>query len=84
MSADLHKFGFGPKQSSVILYKTRELRKYQVRYSYFVLERKNQKKKTQTYVFQFYAFSDWTGGIYASPSLTGSRSGTKRFILKFV
>lgn len=52
ISADIHKFGFGPKNASTILYRTRELRKY-----------------------QFFAYADWSGGIYASPSITGSRAG---------
>jgi len=52
ISADIHKFGFGPKNASTILYRSRDLRKY-----------------------QFYAYADWSGGIYSSPSITGSRSG---------
>jgi sphinganine-1-phosphate aldolase len=52
MSADTHKFGFGPKGTSVILYRNQKLRRYQV-----------------------YQILDWPGGIYASPSMTGSRSG---------
>jgi hypothetical protein len=52
ISADIHKFGFGPKNASTILYRSRELRKY-----------------------QFFAYADWSGGIYASPSITGSRAG---------
>jgi sphinganine-1-phosphate aldolase len=52
MSADTHKFGFGPKGTSVILYRNPRLRHYQL-----------------------YHIPDWPGGIYASPSMTGSRSG---------
>jgi sphinganine-1-phosphate aldolase len=52
MSADTHKFGFGPKGTSVILYRNQKLRRYQI-----------------------YQIPDWSGGIYASPSMTGSRSG---------
>jgi glutamate/tyrosine decarboxylase-like PLP-dependent enzyme len=52
MSADTHKFGFGPKGTSVILYRNQKMRRYQV-----------------------YQIPDWPGGIYASPSMTGSRSG---------
>ncbi|EKX36578.1 hypothetical protein GUITHDRAFT_97529 [Guillardia theta CCMP2712] len=52
LSADTHKYGFAPKGSSVILYRTHELRH-----------------------FQYFVAADWTGGIYATPSLAGSRSG---------
>jgi len=52
ISCDTHKYGFAPKGSSVVLYKTKELRSYQ----YFVAP-------------------DWTGGIYASPTIAGSRPG---------
>jgi glutamate/tyrosine decarboxylase-like PLP-dependent enzyme len=52
MSADTHKYGFGPKGTSVILYRNQKLRRYQI-----------------------YQIPDWPGGVYASPSMTGSRSG---------
>ncbi|ELR23230.1 sphinganine1-phosphate aldolase BST1, putative [Acanthamoeba castellanii str. Neff] len=52
ISCDTHKYGYAPKGSSVVMYKTKELRSYQ----YFVA-------------------SDWTGGIYASPTIAGSRPG---------
>jgi sphinganine-1-phosphate aldolase len=52
MSADTHKFGFGLKGTSVVLYRHKKLRHYQL-----------------------FQIPDWPGGIYASPSMTGSRSG---------
>ncbi|CAG8662028.1 22077_t:CDS:2 [Cetraspora pellucida] len=52
ISCDTHKYGFAPKGSSVIMYRTKALRRY-----------------------QYFFAPDWTGGIYASPSLAGSRSG---------
>ncbi|KAJ3101499.1 hypothetical protein HDU97_001314 [Phlyctochytrium planicorne] len=52
ISADTHKYGFAPKGSSVIMYRTKELRNYQ----YFVT-------------------TEWPGGVYASPSIAGSRPG---------
>lgn len=52
LSADLHKYGFGPKGAAVLLYKDPEYRKY-----------------------QFYSTTHWSGGLYTSPSMTGSRSG---------
>lgn len=52
MSADTHKYGYAPKGSSVVLYRGRELRRY-----------------------QYYVTSDWSGGLYVSPTLAGSRPG---------
>ncbi|KAI3634617.1 hypothetical protein MIR68_006998 [Amoeboaphelidium protococcarum] len=52
ISCDTHKFGFAPKGSSVIMYRSAEVRKY-----------------------QYFVFPEWSGGIYASPSIAGSRSG---------
>lgn len=52
LSVDLHKYGYAPKGSSVLLYKTHALRRY-----------------------QFYVHTDWAGGIYASPTLMGTRPG---------
>lgn len=52
MSMDTHKYGYGPKGGSVILYRDKELFKKQM----FVKE-------------------DWSGGIYATSNLTGSRNG---------
>jgi len=52
MSSDTHKFGFGLKGTSVVLYRNKALRRY-----------------------QFFQVPDWPGGIYASPSMAGSRSG---------
>ncbi|HSJ52345.1 MAG TPA: aspartate aminotransferase family protein, partial [Anaerolineae bacterium] len=52
LSADLHKYGYAAKGASVILYRTRELRR-----------------------FQFFIYTDWPGGIYPSPALSGTRPG---------
>ncbi|PUU74653.1 pyridoxal phosphate-dependent transferase [Tuber borchii] len=53
VSCDTHKYGFAPKGSSVVLFRTKKLRSY----GYFVS-------------------ATWPGGIYASPSLAGSRAGS--------
>lgn len=53
ISCDTHKYGFAPKGSSVIMYRSSDLRRYQ----YFVM-------------------TDWTGGVYASPTFAGSRPGS--------
>jgi sphinganine-1-phosphate aldolase len=52
MSADIHKYGFTPKGASVVLYRSSELRQ-----------------------FQIFAYTDWPGGIYATPNVSGSRPG---------
>ncbi len=52
LSADTHKYGFGLKGTSVLLYRTPELRRLQ----YFIVP-------------------DWSGGLYTSPGMSGSRSG---------
>lgn len=52
ISCDTHKYGFGPKGESVLLFHSKDLR----RYMYFVAP-------------------DWNGGIYASPTVNGSRPG---------
>lgn len=52
ISCDTHKYGFAPKGSSIIMYRTPELRQC-----------------------QYYVSSSWTGGMYGSPTLAGSRPG---------
>lgn len=52
ISCDTHKYGFAPKGSSIVMYRTPELRKC-----------------------QYYVLSSWTGGMYGSPTLAGSRPG---------
>jgi sphinganine-1-phosphate aldolase len=52
ISADIHKYGYASKGSSVTIYRTHELRK-----------------------FQYFVHSDWPGGLYASPTMLGTRSG---------
>jgi len=52
ISADIHKYGYAAKGASVVLYRSKELRRR-----------------------QFFVYSNWPGGIYASPSMTGTRAG---------
>ncbi|OCF45133.1 sphinganine-1-phosphate aldolase [Kwoniella heveanensis CBS 569] len=53
ISCDTHKYAFCPKGSSVIMYRSADLRRY-----------------------QYYIMTDWAGGVYASPSMAGSRPGS--------
>jgi sphinganine-1-phosphate aldolase len=52
ISCDTHKFGYGAKGTSVLLWRDPGLRDR-----------------------QFYASTDWTGGLYFSPTFAGSRPG---------
>jgi glutamate/tyrosine decarboxylase-like PLP-dependent enzyme len=52
ISADLHKFGYGGKGASVLLWRSMELMRH-----------------------QFFIAPDFPGGIYASPTLLGTRPG---------
>ncbi|KAK0533854.1 Dihydrosphingosine phosphate lyase [Tilletia horrida] len=53
ISCDTHKYGFAPKGSSVVMYRSAELRRH-----------------------QYYVQADWSGGVYASPTIAGSRPGS--------
>lgn len=52
ISVDTHKYGFAPKGNSVVLYRSRALRRY-----------------------QYFVYPEWSGGVYGSPSMAGSRPG---------
>ena len=52
MSADIHKYGYAAKGASLVVYRTRDLRRH-----------------------QYFVYADWPGGLYGSPSMTGTRPG---------
>ncbi len=52
ISCDTHKYGYALKGTSVVLYRNKNLLRY-----------------------QFFSKADWPGGLYASPTVQGSRSG---------
>lgn len=52
ISADIHKYGYAAKGASVLLHRTRALRKNQI-----------------------FAYGDWPGGLFGSPSVLGTRPG---------
>eukprot|EP00039_Didymoeca_costata_P023937 m.8756 g.8756 ORF g.8756 m.8756 type:complete len:540 (+) comp3951_c1_seq1:260-1879(+) len=52
ISMDAHKYGFTAKGASCVLYRSRDLRR-----------------------FQFYSYIGWTGGLFVSPSMLGTRGG---------
>ena len=51
ISCDIHKYAYAPKGSSVLMWRSRELRK-----------------------FQYSVCTDWEGGLYATPTISGSRN----------
>ncbi|KAJ1446813.1 pyridoxal phosphate-dependent transferase [Pelagophyceae sp. CCMP2097] len=53
MSVDTHKYGYAPKGSSVVLYRSPSFRKH-----------------------QYFCYPAWTGGLYVTPTIAGSRSGS--------
>lgn len=52
ISCDTHKYGYAPKGTSTILYRSSEYLHY-----------------------QYFSVTEWPGGIYATPTLAGSRAG---------
>ena len=52
MSADTHKYGYAAKGTSVVLYRSKELRQE-----------------------QYFCYPHWTGGMYSTPTIAGSRPG---------
>lgn len=52
ISCDTHKYGYAPKGTSVLIYRSPELLHH-----------------------QYFCVSEWPGGIYATPTLAGSRAG---------
>lgn len=52
ISADLHKYGFASKGVSTVIYKNKDIRK-----------------------FQYFAYENWPGGLFASPTALGTRPG---------
>eukprot|EP00736_Rhodelphis_marinus_P012278 Rmarinus@m.19590 len=52
ISCDQHKYGFTPKGSSMVMYRTNDLRRK-----------------------MYFQATDWPGGVYASPTIAGSRPG---------
>ncbi|CAD5228818.1 unnamed protein product [Bursaphelenchus okinawaensis] len=52
ISCDTHKYGYCPKGSSTIIYRSTEYLHH-----------------------QYFSITDWPGGIYATPTLAGSRAG---------
>lgn len=52
ISADIHKYGYGAKGTSVVLFRNSMYRKK-----------------------MYFVYTEWPGGLYASPTITGTRPG---------
>ncbi|KAK6930789.1 Pyridoxal phosphate-dependent decarboxylase [Dillenia turbinata] len=64
ISADVHKYGLAPKGTSIVLYRNHEIRKHQ-----FVA--------VLSFLFDMYDIvTEWSGGLYVSPTIAGSRPGS--------
>ncbi|KAL0357745.1 UNVERIFIED_CONTAM: Sphingosine-1-phosphate lyase [Sesamum calycinum] len=68
ISVDVHKYGLAPKGTSVVLYRDHEIRKHQFVAGEFSL--------LNFHAFLiFKAFTEWTGGLYISPTIAGKPGG---------
>ncbi|KAL0364344.1 UNVERIFIED_CONTAM: Sphingosine-1-phosphate lyase [Sesamum angustifolium] len=61
ISVDVHKYGLAPKGTSVVLYRDHEIRKTHVSFC--------------SHKYVFLSVTEWTGGLYISPTIAGSRPG---------
>ncbi|KAK4413144.1 Sphingosine-1-phosphate lyase [Sesamum alatum] len=67
MSVDVHKYGLAPKGTSVVLYRDHEIRKTHVSFcSHNIFVHFPSVNNSVT---------EWTGGLYISPTIAGSRPG---------
>ncbi|MCO5588392.1 hypothetical protein L7F22_042347 [Adiantum nelumboides] len=65
ISVDIHKYGLGPKGTSVVLYRSHDIRQVPSMSHILVVEVSKVEKN----------LTEWSGGLYISPSMAGSRSG---------
>uniref|UniRef100_M1BR59 Sphingosine-1-phosphate lyase n=1 Tax=Solanum tuberosum TaxID=4113 RepID=M1BR59_SOLTU len=77
ISVDVHKYGLAPKGTSVVLYRNREIRKKKKLYSLYLQKRGNHSYEVlMTYIPCIHMIvTEWTGGLYVSPTIAGSRAG---------
>src|SRR5262249_26128045 len=85
MSCDTHKYGYGPKGLSVVLFRNRALRRCESKYYLCRLKSVVVFIVISYWVVIFFFFrcvrhmyfvtSDWQGGVYCSSGASGSRPG---------
>ncbi|GJN37773.1 hypothetical protein PR202_gb26761 [Eleusine coracana subsp. coracana] len=64
ISSDVHKYGLAPKGTSVVLYRNHEIRKSS-----------SKLNSALSCHFPVCSVTEWTGGLYVSPTIAGSRPG---------
>ncbi|KAG7135504.1 Sphingosine-1-phosphate lyase like protein [Verticillium longisporum] len=77
ISCDTHKYGFAPKGNSTVLYRTAALRNCDT-HKYGFAPKGNSTVLYRTAAlrkYQYYVSPDWSGGVYGSPGMAGSRPG---------
>ncbi|BAD45497.1 putative sphingosine-1-phosphate lyase [Oryza sativa Japonica Group] len=74
ISTDVHKYGLAPKGTSIVLYKNHEIRKisWLSLHNYYSL---TDMIMLQNCTKMFKQVTEWTGGLYVSPTIAGSRPG---------
>ncbi|XP_075504687.1 sphingosine-1-phosphate lyase isoform X1 [Primulina tabacum] len=87
MSVDVHKYGLAPKGTSVILYRNHDIRKHQFVAGKLISYRTSVFSSSDSCVPSAYLLicthvllhqhlvTEWTGGLYVSPTIAGSRPG---------
>ncbi|KAG6783101.1 hypothetical protein POTOM_012536 [Populus tomentosa] len=89
ISADVHKYGLAPKGTSVVLYRNHDIRKVKTIVLSVTLgisdvclsisnldpELAVQMLMKDNIQHQFVAVTEWSGGLYVSPTIAGSRPG---------
>ncbi|KAG1331448.1 Sphingosine-1-phosphate lyase [Cocos nucifera] len=74
ISIDVHKYGLGPKGTSIVLYRNHELRKEHIDFSSILTLLIDCPTSTVIYTI-LYCVTEWSGGLYVSPTIAGSRPG---------
>ncbi|PON54957.1 Pyridoxal phosphate-dependent decarboxylase [Trema orientale] len=86
-SVDVHKYGLAPKGTSVVLYRNHDIRKHQFvagkllcsNSDFMVFDFKSANKFILVLPFfltlNALALTEWSGGLYVSPTMAGSRPG---------
>ncbi|KAF7836805.1 sphingosine-1-phosphate lyase [Senna tora] len=72
ISVDVHKYGLAPKGTSIVLYRNHEIRKvFQYANADLAHLRRTGKRDKKRRI----EVTEWSGGLYVSPTIAGSRPG---------
>ncbi|KAG5521796.1 hypothetical protein RHGRI_034127 [Rhododendron griersonianum] len=69
ISADVHKYGLAPKGTSIVLYRNHDIRKLNAQKASCILNLGSLLFSMKQGV------TEWSGGLYVSPTIAGSRPG---------